>query len=161
MQNLSKLLELLLENDLDFVLIGGFAAVVHGSTMVTQDLDICSTQTVENIEKLRSILKPYNPIHRMKRDANLSFIDHPKSLDGLNNIYLETDLGTLNILSETLPAGNFQTVKNNSISINIYGHTCNVISIDDLIKVKSKMNRPKDIQTVHELLKIKKLVRDE
>jgi len=156
-QDLSKLLNLLLENELDFVLIGGFAAVVHGSTMVTQDLDICSTLTVENIEKLREMLAPYNPTHRMNREANLSFLEHPKDLSGLNNIYLDTELGVLDILSETQPAGDFETLKKNAIEIQIYGHTCKVISIDDLIKVKTKMKRPKDIQAVQELLKIKKL----
>ncbi len=157
MQDLSKLLRKLLENEIDFVLIGGFAAVVHGSTLVTQDLDICSSMTVENIEKLRVVLKNYNPIHRMNREAKLSFLDHPKSIEGLNNIYLETDLGILDILSETQPAGNFETIKNNSIEISLYGHQCKVISIDDLIKVKESMSRPKDLQAVLELKKIKEL----
>lgn len=156
-QDLKKLLKLLLENEIDFVLIGGFAAVVHGSTLVTQDLDICSSMSVENIEKLRSVLKEYNPVHRMNRNAKLSFLEHPKSLDGINNIYLDTDLGVLDILSATQPAGDFETIKKNSIQIKIYGHTCNVISIDDLIKVKSSMKRPKDLQAVEELIKIKKL----
>lgn len=157
MQDLKKLLKLLLENEIDFVLIGGFAAVVHGSTLVTQDLDICSSMSVESIEKLRAVLKEFNPIHRMNRKAALSFIDHPENLTGLNNIYLDTDLGILDILSATQPAGDFKTIKQNSIQINIYGYTCNVISIDDLIKVKSSMKRPKDLQAVEELLKIKKL----
>ena len=157
MQDLSKLLKTLLANDIDFVLIGGFAAVVHGSTLVTQDLDICSAMSIENINKLRSVLKDLNPTHRMDRKANLSFLDHPKSLDGLNNIYLDTDLGILDILSATEPAGNFDTIKKNAIDIPLYGFTCKVISIDDLIKVKTVMNRPKDIQAVIELKKVKEL----
>lgn len=157
MQDLSKLLKTLLENDIDFVLIGGFAAVVHGSTLVTQDLDICSTMSVENIEKLRSVLKDLNPVHRMNRKANLSFLDHPKILEGLNNIYLDTDLGILDILSATQPAGDFETIKKNAIDIPLYGFSCKVISIDDLIKVKESMKRPKDLQAVIELKKVREL----
>lgn len=157
MQDLSKLLKTLLENDIDFVLIGGFAAVVHGSTLVTQDLDICSAMTIENVEKLRSVLKDLNPIHRMNRKANLSFLDHPKSLEGLNNIYLDTDLGLLDILSATQPAGDFETIKTNAIDIPLYGFNCKVISIDDLIMVKESMKRPKDLQAVIELKKVKEL----
>jgi hypothetical protein len=156
-QDLSKLLKLLLENDIDFVLIGGFAAVVHGSTLVTQDLDICSTMSVDNIQKLRAVLKDLNPIHRMNRKANLSFLEHPKNLDGLNNVYLETDLGILDILSATQPVGDFEAVKYNAIDIPLYGFTCKVISIDDLIKVKTAMKRPKDLQAVIELKKVKEL----
>ncbi len=156
-QDLKKLLNTLLENDVDFVLIGGFAAVVHGSTLVTQDLDICCSLSIENVERLRDVLKPYNPVHRMNPQNKLSFIEHPKSLDGLKNIYLETDLGILDVLSETQPAGDFQTIKKNSIEILLYNHKCRVISIDDLIKVKSAMKRPKDLQAVEELKKVKEL----
>ncbi len=155
MQNLKKLLNLLLENEIDFVLIGGFAAVVHGSTLVTQDLDICTSMTIENVEKLREVLKKYNPIHRMNIDKKLSFIEHPRSLDSLKNIYLSTDLGVLDILSETKPAGDFETIKKNSIQISLYGHLCRVISIDDLIRVKESMKRPKDVQAAEELKKIR------
>ena len=56
-QNLKALLETLLLNNVDFVLIGGFAGVVHGSTLVTQDLDICAAITKENIEALRISLR--------------------------------------------------------------------------------------------------------
>jgi predicted nucleotidyltransferase len=156
-QDLKKLLNLLLENEIDFVLIGGFAAVVHGSTLVTQDLDICAAITEENINKLREALKDYNPWHRMNRKAKLSFIDHPESLEKVNNIYLQTDLGILDVLSETQPAGDFEMIKKNSVEISLYGHKCKVISIDDLITVKEKMNRPKDIQAVLELKKIKEI----
>ncbi len=155
MQDLSKLLKILLENEINFVLIGGFAAVVHGSTLVTQDLDICSAMTLESIEKLRFVLKDLNPTHRMNRKANLSFLEHPKSIEGLKNIYLETDLGVLDILSATSPVGDFETIKKNAIEISLYGFICKVISIDDLIKVKETMKRPKDLQAVIELKKIK------
>lgn len=39
MQQLGNLLDLLLNAKIDFVLIGGFASIIHGSSMVTQDLD--------------------------------------------------------------------------------------------------------------------------
>ena len=65
MRNLKELLKILLENNIDFVLIGGFAAVVHGSTLVTQDLDICTAITNDNVSKLRNALKNLNPRHRM------------------------------------------------------------------------------------------------
>lgn len=155
MQDLNKLLKTLLENKIDFVLIGGFAAVVHGSTLVTQDIDICMSISDDSIEKLRVALKEINPWHRMNRKNKLSFLEHPKSTDSLNNIYLQTDLGILDILSETRPAGDFREIKMKSIEIPLYGYKCRVISIDDLIKVKESMNRPKDIQAVLELKKVR------
>lgn len=151
MQNLKNLLETLLKDDVDFVLIGGFAAVVHGSTLVTQDLDICAAITEEQVSKLRKALKDLNPRHRMNLNAKHSFLDYPQDLRGINNIYLETDLGILDILSKTEPVGDFSEIKNRSMKISIYGYECNVICIDDLIRVKEKMKRPKDLQTAEEL----------
>lgn len=100
---------------------------------MTQDLDICMAMSEENISKLRTILTDYHPWHRMNSKSKLSFLEHPKSVDNLNNIYLQTDLGVLDILSETQPAGVFQAIKHKSIEIPLYGHKCKVISIDDLI----------------------------
>ena len=48
MRNLNNLLKLLLENDVDFVLVGGFAGAVYGSSLVTRDLDICAFCTLAN-----------------------------------------------------------------------------------------------------------------
>ncbi len=151
MQNLKALLERLLQNQVDFVLIGGFAGVMHGSTLVTQDLDICAAITPDNIALLRKTLRDLKPRHRMNPNFKPSFLDEPKDLAGLNNIYLETDWGILDILSQVLPAGEFSEIKCRAIEVNLYGHSCKVISIEDLITVKAAMKRPKDLATLEEL----------
>ena len=151
MQNLKKLLKTLLEHEVDFVLIGGFAAVVHGATLVTQDLDICAAITEDQVNKLRKALKDLHPRHRMNPNAKHSFLEYPKIIKGTNNIYLETDLGILDILSQTEPAGSFDEIKNRSLEISLYGYKCRVISIEDLIQIKKEMKRPKDLQAVEEL----------
>jgi hypothetical protein len=56
MQDLNLLLETLLTHKLDFLVVGGFAAVVHGSSHVTKDLDITMLMTQENVDQLRSAL---------------------------------------------------------------------------------------------------------
>lgn len=150
-RNLKTLLKHLLENEIDFVLIGGFAAVIHGSTLVTQDLDICAAITDEQIAKLRYALRDLHPKHRMNPAAKHSFLDYPTDFRGTNNIYLETDLGILDILSQTQPAGNFDEIKSRSLEISLYGHKCRVIAVEDLIKVKESMKRPKDLQAAQEL----------
>ncbi len=134
--NLKQLLERLLQHDIDFVLAGGLACVVHGSPLVTQDIDICLAINEEQIGKLRAALKDLNPWHRMNPNFKPSFLEYPPSLKGINNIYLETDLGILDILSELQPVGGFERIKQNAISISLYGHTCRVVSIEDLIRIK-------------------------
>lgn len=154
MQNLNNLLKLLLENDVDFVLVGGFASALYGSTMVTRDIDVCYACTPENIGSLREILKDLNPVHRQS-PQKLSFIEVPKSLHNLNGFYLTTDLGPLDILNQITGVGDFDRVKSRSIEINLFGYKCKVISIDDLIEAKKAIGRNKDLLVVDELKTIK------
>jgi hypothetical protein len=151
MQNLNQLLKLLLEAKIDFVLIGGYAGVVHGCTQLTRDLDICAALTDEDIKKLRDCLKDYNPKLRMNPNFKPSFMEQPKSTKNLNAIYLETDIGVLDILKSVIAIGDFSAVKRNAQLIDVFGLPCQVISIDDLIKAKKAMNRDKDKLVLKEL----------
>ncbi|MFZ4714712.1 MAG: nucleotidyltransferase [Bacteriovoracaceae bacterium] len=156
-KDLNYLLKTLLDHDIEFILIGGFASVVHGSNLVTQDLDICAIISKEQIEKLRLALKELRPTHRMNLDKIISFNDKPLPNEQVQNIYLQTDAGVLDIFINVTGVGNFDELKKNAISIPLFGKSCLVISLDDLIKAKAAMPRAKDKFVLEELLKIKKL----
>ena len=85
MQSLSNLLQRLAKSGVDFVVIGGFAGVLHGSSLVTRDLDICAVLTAENIERLRQALKDLHPHHRLT-PQHLSFLQTPKPGESVNNL---------------------------------------------------------------------------
>jgi hypothetical protein len=154
--NLNELLKLLLTNNIDFVLIGGFAGVVHGASQVTRDLDITMLLTPEQIEKLRKCLKDIHPRHRMNPGFKPSFIDEPKNTENLKNIYLDTDLGILDILTEVTGVGDFARIKSDAVEITLFGFKCRVISAEDLIKAKETLGREKDRAVARELRAILK-----
>jgi len=156
-KDLNYLLKSLLDNEVEFILIGGFASVIHGSNHVTQDLDICAVISNDQIEKIRKALKDLKPIHRMNLKANVSFNDRPQADEEVQNIYLQTDAGVLDILSSVIGVGDFNELKKNAIQVPLFGKKCSVISIEDLIKCKQSMTRPKDKIVLDELLKIKNL----
>ncbi len=153
-ENLKALLERLLQHEIDFVLAGGLACVVHGSPLVTQDIDICLSIDQEQIGKLRVALTDLSPKHRMNPNFQPSFLDYPEQLEGTKNIYLETDLGILDILSELSPVGAFERVKRDAITVPLFGYQCRVVSIEDLIRIKATMKRPKDKETLLHLREI-------
>lgn len=153
MQNLQKLLQFLVQSPLDFVLIGGFAAVLHGCNQTTRDIDVCLALSPEQIHLLRETLKPLNPRHRMTQDK-LSFLEYPKDLAGIRNLYLQTDLGVLDIVSEVEAVGGFYDVLKNADEITLYGRKCHLLSIDDLIKSKQALGRHRDLVVVEELKSI-------
>lgn len=149
--NLRALLERLLIHQVDFVLAGGLACVVHGSPLVTQDIDICVAINEREIKKLREALKDLSPKHRMNPSFKPSFLEYPPSLEGVNNIYLETDLGVLDIMSELKPVGSFERVVQSAIEVPLFGYKCKVIGLADLIRIKESMTRPKDKETLRYL----------
>lgn len=148
------LLSKLSENDFDFIVIGGFAAAAYGSSFVTSDLDVCAILTPDNIEKLRKALGDIHPLHRIANNKP-SFLDIPKSIEGINNLYLQTDAGVLDLLSNVTGVGDFDELSKSCIEIKIYGYKCKMISIEDLIKAKLALKRPKDLEVVRELEAIK------
>jgi len=156
MTNLNELLKRILKEKVNFVLIGGFAGVAHGASQVTQDLDICISINKNQIQKLRKALQDLHPVHRMNPNFKPSFLDYPKNAEKLNNIYLQTDIGILDILTEVSPIGDFKKVKKNAKKIKLFGYPCFIISLNDLIEIKKHLKRAKDKALYKELLEIKK-----
>ena len=144
------LINKLTESKVDFVLIGGLAASAYGSTYVTHDLDVCAVLTPENIEKLRVTLEDIHPQHRMMIPKK-SFMEIPENLNGINNLYLSTDAGVLDLISTVVGVGDFTEVSKLAIEISIFGNKCKIISLDDLIKCKRTLKRPKDLLVATEL----------
>jgi hypothetical protein len=91
MQNLSELTQRLVEAQVEFVLIGGFAAVAHGVTLVTRDVNICCRFSEANLMRIQRAFADLHPTHRSRPDLPLALT--PEQCAGLKNLYLKTDLG--------------------------------------------------------------------
>lgn len=150
MQNFGQLLQRLSEAGLDFVIVGGYAAISHGSSYLTRDVDICALLTEENLTKLRKALAEWNPKHRMT-PQKLSFLLYPPTGQPLNNLYLKKDRGVLDIISSVLGVGDFKRLKENAEELEVDGQLYRVISLGDLITAKEAMGREKDLLTAKEL----------
>ena len=85
------LLSKLSENNFDFIVSGSFAAGAYGSSFVTSVLDVCAILSPDNIEKLRKALAEIHPKHRIANNKP-SFLDTPKSIEGINNLKKPKDL---------------------------------------------------------------------
>jgi len=146
----------LIETQVDFVLVGGFAGVVHGCSCVTQDIDICCDFSPENLLALQKAVSNLHPVHRMtpaRKRLNLT----EQTCSQFKNLYLDTDIGQLDCLSFIDGLGDYQTVKQASELIKIKDVSLRILSLDGLIKAKKAMNRPRDRQVIFELEAIKKL----
>ena len=158
MPDLVKILQRLLENQVEFVLIGGFAAVVHGSSLVTQDLDICFLFNEANLSRLLKALRDLHPRHRSFKKTKALEKEASKLLR-YKNLYLETDWGRLDLLKETGGLGSYKILLSHTIQINLLGHPCKVLNIEALIQAKEFMKRPKDKETILQLRAIQEKIK--
>jgi len=143
MHKLHELLRRLAEADVEFVLIGGYAAVIHGSAYVTNDVDVCAVLSPDNIEKIRKALADLKPVHRQSH-RRLSFLEVPAPGQSLQNLYLETTDGIIDIITSV-------RLRERAMRADVFGMSCAVISLEDLIAAKEALGREKDLLTAKEL----------
>lgn len=154
MQNLSELTRRLVEGKVEFVLVGGFAAVAHGTTLVTRDVDICCRFSEANLMRIQEVLIDLHPVHRSRPDLPLSL--SAQQCADLKNLYLKTDLGDLDCLGEVLGIGDFEAVLRHSVEVKLPFGGCRILDLDALIRAKEAMDRDHDRVTVRQLREIKK-----
>ncbi len=154
MQNLSELIRRLIVSEVDFVLVGGFAAVAHGVTLVTRDLDICCRFSEINLMRIQKAFTGLHPVHRPRTDLPLNLT--PEQCVVLKNLYVKTDLGNVDCLSEILGLGDFDEVFQQAVKIELPSGICHILGIEQLIRAKEAMNRDHDRMTVRQLKEIQK-----
>jgi len=153
-QNDQALLTRLRASGLEFVIIGGVCVVYHGALLATFDLDICCPFGEENLRRIESAVADLHPFHRLT--ANKLPLELSRSAYGeLKNLYLETDLGRLDCLSEVLGVGDFEAVLKRSILASFSYGQFRFLDLDALIASKNATGRERDVATVRSLLAIK------
>jgi len=150
MTDFPGLLKVLTQAGVDFVIVGGAAATVHGSARLTQDLDLVYGRNRENLSRLVSALAPYRPYLR-GAPPGLPFAWSEQTLQNGLNFTLVTTLGAIDLLGEIAGGGTFDSLKRQSVSLEIFGVRCFCLSLDALIAAKRAAGRPRDLEAIAEL----------
>ena len=139
-------------------MVGGFAAVAHGVTLLTQDIDVGCRFTPANLMRLQEALSDLHPIHRMPPERPPLLLT-PETATEFRNLYLETDWGQLDCLGEVLGVGGYDQVLAQSIEVQLAGGPCRILGIDGLMRAKQAMGRDKDRETILQLRAIQERTR--
>jgi hypothetical protein len=158
--NFPNLLLRLADAGVHFVIVGGYAGVVHGCTYMTQDVDICCDFSPDNLLALQWALADLHPVHRMTPGRKPLEVMVANAGE-FKNLYLDTDLGHLDCLSEIRGLGGYDQVRQASVLIEVEGRQFRVLSIDALITAKEAMNRPRDREAVRQLRAVQQLRKEE
>jgi hypothetical protein len=155
MDPLLQLLKRLSDHQVEYVLIGGMAAIFHGSPLMTQDVDVCAPMTDENLRRIHAAMHGLDARFRMRPDR-MPLWDDPARLHGFKNLNLLTTLGVIDILGEVSGVGTFDDVRDKIVGVDVGGFRCPVLDLDTLIRSKKAAGRPKDQVGVRHLEAIKK-----
>lgn len=139
----ARIIRVLKEEDVVFIVIGGIAAVTHGSPSLTRDLDICYERSRDNHLALARALQA---LHATPRglDPSLPFkLDAATLLLG-DHFTFSTDAGDLDCLGTPSGTEGYPDLVKNGVDLAIEGMVVKVTSLDDLIRMKRAAGRPKD-----------------
>lgn len=154
--DLEKLFDTLSRHKVIYVLIGGLAAVYHGSPFPTEDADITPENSHANLTRLAAALRELNAKVRTESvPEGLPFACDADGLAATRTWNLVTDVGDLDIAFEPSGTRGYPDLQRDATSAGIYGTTVQIASLSDIIRSKQTANRPKDqrvLPTLRELL---------
>jgi len=150
MTDFKGLLRALTDANVEFILVGGVAATVHGSTRLTLDVDAVYRRTPENIARLVRALAPHAPYLR-GAPPGLPFRWSSATVERGLNFTLTSDVGDLDLFGEIAGGGTYDALRPHAVTIQVFEVECLCLGLERLIDVKRAAGRPKDLDAVAEL----------
>jgi predicted nucleotidyltransferase len=148
--NFEAILPLLIENGVDFIVIGAGAAIAHGSARITYDVDVVYSRAPQNISRLVAALEAHQPYLRGAPPGLPFHWDDPTVRAGLN-FTLTTSLGDLDLLGEVTGGGTYEELLPFTLELEVFGVRCRFVTLERLIQLKRAAGRPKDLEVIAEL----------
>ncbi len=156
---LVQVVDLFARHGVEFIVIGGQAAALHGSPLATFDVDLCYARTADNLRYLAEALREIHPTLR-GAPPDLPFRLDEQSLALGSNFTFQTDIGPLDLLGWVEPLGAYESFKHRADTMDLNGRPVFVVCLDDLITIKRHINRPKDQAAAVQLESLRMLRND-
>jgi hypothetical protein len=135
----------LADHEVRCVLIGGLAAVLHGSPATTNDADVCPARDPKNLGRLAQALRSLEARVRVDGDVDgLAFDCSAEFLASVNLLNLSTQFGDLDITFTPAGSSGYESLAAHAMPFDIDGVSILVASLDDVIESKTLADRPKD-----------------
>lgn len=150
MTDFERLLGSLAASDVEFILVGGMAGVVHGSARLTQDIDIVYARSRDNLHRRTCALEALAPYPRGAPEGLPFRWDETTLARGLN-FTLTTTAGDIDLLGEIICGGRYEDLLPFSLELRLFGQPVHVLALEKLIDVKRAAGRPKDFEAIAEL----------
>lgn len=139
------ILRVLADHGVRCVLIGGFAAVIHGSPYVTTDVDIVPERSKQNLTRLSDALAAMHAkVWTSAEPEGIPFGNDATSLRDANVWNLLTDHGRLDITFVPSGTAGYEDLARDAARLTVLGVAVDVASLADVIRSKEAAGREKD-----------------
>jgi predicted nucleotidyltransferase len=136
------LLRTLVEHGVDFIIVGGVSAVLHGVPITTFDLDIVHSRTPENISRILSALHDLDAYYRGQGDRRLT--PGPAHLASPGHQLLLTRFGPLDLLGTIGTDHSYEDLIDHTTELSVSGSHLRVLNLETLVEVKEEVGHEKD-----------------
>jgi hypothetical protein len=147
---LERLLAALHRAHVEFIIVGGVAARAHGSSRLTDDLDVVYARDTANLGRVVKALAPLKPYLR-GAPPGLPFEWSVATLRAGLNFTLTTTSGAIDLLGEIVGGGTYHDLLPHALTIKVFGRDTELLDLPWLIRVKRAAGRPKDLEVIAEL----------
>lgn len=150
-----EILAVLERHRVEYVVIGGFAAQIHGAVRPTFDIDVTPRTSLENLDRLAAALKDLGA--RIRSDAvegGLPFGVSGESLRGLKMLNLLTPFGELDLTFAPAGIDGFEELDRSAVIKPVGEVRVRIAALADVIRSKSAAGRPKDALALPELRRL-------
>jgi hypothetical protein len=137
-----KILRTLSEYKVDFIVVGGVCAVLHGAPMTTFDLDVVHARSADNLKRLLSALKTLDAYYRDRPGQRLQ----PKlsHLASPGHQLLLTRFGPLDILGTIGNSLSYSDLITGTVQLQLDDLELRMLTLESLIDTKRAAGRDKD-----------------
>ena len=140
-----RILAVLKEHGVRFVLVGGFAAVIYGSPYLTTDVDVVPEWSKGNLERMSAALEAMHArVWTASESAGVAFTHDAASLGGADLWNLVTDHGRLDLTFMPSGTAGYEDLSRDAVHLRILGVDVEVASLADVIRSKEAAGREKD-----------------
>lgn len=137
----------LVDASVDFILVGGLAAVAQGATMSTFDVDIVHSRTEDNLDRLLDALIGLDACYR-GRPGGERLPPERTALAGPGHSLLMTSLGPLDVLGEIEGHRSYAQLIEHTECVTFAGRAVHVLSLEMIVELKRASSHPKDVRAL-------------
>ena len=160
-----KILELLGKHEVEFILIGGIAGTLHGAPFVTVDLDVVPAVETSNLDRLSAALRELEAVLRDADNEEGVHIDFngrllKKVLPDSRFLRFDTAHGYLDVIHKPAGTQGFRDLARSAIYQEVGSVRIRVASLEDVIRSKAAVGRPRDLEQLPTLRRLLELEDD-